>query len=109
MGINNINKIPVRNNKISFVAVHLIKALTSKKKEKLVKLQRKKKVISVIKTWSRSSTIVPLMIGEIIAVHNGREHIPVYITEEMFGFKLGEFATTRTWRGNLKKTTHKKK
>ena len=53
---------------------------------------------SVIKTWSRSSTILPLMIGHTIAVHNGKTHIPVFITEQMIGHKLGEFAPTRTYR-----------
>ena len=54
----------------------------------------------VIKTWSRASTIVPVMIGHTIAVHNGREHIPVFITDQMVGHKLGEFAPTRTFRGH---------
>lgn len=54
----------------------------------------------VIKTWSRSSTIFPEMIGHTIAVHDGRKHIPVYISEDMVGHKLGEFAFTRTYRGH---------
>jgi small subunit ribosomal protein S19 len=54
----------------------------------------------VIKTWSRASTILPQMIGHTIAVHNGRQHVPVYITEQMVGHKLGEFAPTRTFRGH---------
>ena len=54
----------------------------------------------VIKTWSRSSTIFPEMIGHTIAVHDGKKHVPVYITEEMVGCKLGEFAPTRTFRGH---------
>ena len=53
---------------------------------------------SVIKTWSRRSTIFPEMIGHTIAVHDGRKHVPVYITEDMVGHKLGEFASTRTYR-----------
>jgi small subunit ribosomal protein S19 len=57
---------------------------------------------SVIKTWSRRSTIFPEMIGFTIAVHDGRKHIPVYITEDMVGHKLGEFAATRTYRGHGK-------
>ena len=57
---------------------------------------------SVIKTWSRASTILPDMIGHTIAVHNGKAHIPVYITEQMVGHKLGEFALTRTYRGHGK-------
>jgi len=56
----------------------------------------------VIKTWSRRSTIFPEMIGFTIAVHDGRKHVPVYITEDMVGHKLGEFASTRTYRGHGK-------
>jgi len=54
----------------------------------------------VIKSWSRSSTIYPNMVGHTIAVHDGQKHVPVYITEEMVGHKLGEFAPTRTFRGH---------
>ena len=53
-----------------------------------------------IKTWSRRSMIIPDMIGLTIAVHNGRQHVPVYITEEMVGHKLGEFAATRSYKGH---------
>ena len=56
----------------------------------------------VIKTWSRSSTIFPQMVEHTIAVHDGRRHIPVYITEDMVGHKLGEFVATRTYRGHGK-------
>ena len=56
----------------------------------------------VIKTWSRSSTIFPEMVGHTIAVHDGRKHVPVYISESMVGHKLGEFAPTRTVRGHDK-------
>jgi small subunit ribosomal protein S19 len=56
----------------------------------------------MIKTWSRASTILPQMIGHTIAVHNGRQHVPVYVTEQMVGHKLGEFAPTRTFRGHAK-------
>ena len=59
---------------------------------------------SVIKTWSRRSTIMPQMIGFTFAVHDGRRHIPVYITEDMVGMKLGEFAPTRTYRGHAGKS-----
>lgn len=60
----------------------------------------------VIKTWSRSSTIFPEMVGHTIAVHDGRKHVPIYITEDMVGHKLGEFAPTRTFRGHAgEKTT----
>ncbi|KZY28290.1 MULTISPECIES: 30S ribosomal protein S19 [unclassified Oleiphilus] len=53
-----------------------------------------------IKTWSRRSTVFPEMVGLTIAVHNGRQHVPVYVTEDMVGHKLGEFAATRTYRGH---------
>ena len=56
----------------------------------------------VIKTWSRSSTIFPEMVGHTIAVHDGRKHVPVYVTESMVGHKLGEFAPSRTFRGHDK-------
>lgn len=56
----------------------------------------------VVLTWSRASTIVPVMIGHTIAVHNGREHVPVFITDQMVGHKLGEFSPTRTFRGHIK-------
>ncbi len=54
----------------------------------------------VIKTWARASTIVPDMVGHTIGIHDGRRHVPIYITEEMVGHKLGEFAPTRTFRGH---------
>lgn len=55
----------------------------------------------VVKTWSRSSTIFPQMIGHTIAVHDGRKHVPVYISEDMVGHKLGEFSMTRTFKGHI--------
>ena len=55
----------------------------------------------VIKTWSRASTIFPQMVGHTIAVHDGRRHVPIYITENMVGHRLGEFAPTRTFRGHI--------
>ena len=55
---------------------------------------------TVVKTWSRASTIFPQMVGHTIAVHDGKKHVPVYVTEEMVGHKLGEFAPTRTFRGH---------
>lgn len=61
--------------------------------------QQNKKV--VIRTWSRASTIFPQMVGHTIAVHDGRRHVPIYITENMVGHKLGEFAPTRTFRGHI--------
>ncbi len=63
----------------------------------------------VIRTWSRDSTIFPEMVGHTIAVHNGRRHIPVYITEQMVGHKLGEFAPTRTFRGHIVEKKKKKR
>ena len=56
----------------------------------------------VVKTWSRSSTILPTFVGHTIAVHDGRKHVPVYVTEDMVGHKLGEFVATRTYRGHGK-------
>jgi len=58
----------------------------------------------VLKTWSRRSTIVPEMVGHTLAVHNGKKFIPVYVTENMVGHKLGEFSPTRTFRGHTTKT-----
>ena len=57
---------------------------------------------TVVKTWSRRSTIFPQMVGHTIAVHDGRRHVPVYVTEDMVGHKFGEFAPTRTYRGHGK-------
>ncbi len=57
----------------------------------------------VIRTWSRASTIFPQMVGHTIAVHDGRRHVPIYVTENMVGHKLGEFAPTRTFRGHIAK------
>ncbi|MEL6437698.1 MAG: 30S ribosomal protein S19 [Cyanobacteria bacterium J06621_8] len=76
-----------------FIADSLLKKI-----EKLNATNKKE----VIKTWSRSSTILPLMVGHTIAVHNGRQHIPVFISDQMVGHKLGEFAPTRTFRGHSK-------
>ena len=64
---------------------------------------------TVLKTWSRASTIFPQMVGHTIAVHDGRKHVPVYVTEDMVGCKLGEFAPTRTFKGHAGgKTTNSK-
>ena len=67
---------------------------------KKIELLHAKGEKAVIQTWSRSSTITPIMIGHTIAVHNGREHIPVFVTDQMVGHKLGEFAPTRTYYGH---------
>lgn len=61
----------------------------------------------VIKTWSRSSTILPDMVGHTFAVHNGKKHIPVYVSEDMVGHKLGEFSPTRTFKGHAGSKTTK--
>jgi small subunit ribosomal protein S19 len=76
-----------------FVDVHLMKK---------VEVQNDKGSKAVIKTWSRRSMIVPAMLGHTIAVHDGRKHVPVFITENMVGHKLGEFAPTRTFKGHVK-------
>jgi len=67
---------------------------------KKVEMLRRSGQKAVIKTWSRSSTILPEMVGLTIGVHNGRRHVPIYIIENMVGHKLGEFAATRTFRGH---------
>jgi len=74
-----------------FIDLHLLK-----KVEAALEASDKKP----IKTWSRRSTIFPEMVGLTIAVHNGKQHVPVYVTEDMVGHKLGEFAATRTYRGH---------
>jgi small subunit ribosomal protein S19 len=76
-----------------FVADHLLKKIES------LNLKREKKIVI---TWSRASTIVPTMIGHTIAIHNGQEHLPIYITDRMVGHKLGEFAPTRIFKGHAK-------
>ena len=89
------------SKKIPFVAPELFKRV-----EKLNETGEKE----VLKTWSRASTIYPQMVGHTIAVHDGRKHVPIYITEEMIGHKLGEFAPTRTYKGHAgDKTTKVKK
>jgi len=57
----------------------------------------------IIKTWSRSTTILPIMIGHTFAVYNGQQHLPVFVTDQMIGYKLGEFAPSRTFRSHVKK------
>lgn len=76
-----------------FVDTHLAKKVND---------QNEKKTKNVIKTWSRRSMIIPDMLGHTIAVHDGKKHIPVFVTEQMVGHKLGEFAPTRTFRGHVK-------
>ena len=79
------------SKKMPYVAPELLKRITKLNDE------GKKEVL---KTWSRSSTIYPEMVGHTIAVHDGRKHVPIYIAEEMIGHKLGEFAPTRTFKGH---------
>ena len=71
------------------------------KKVEMVKNSGEK---TVIKTWSRASTVMPVMVGLTIGVHNGRRHVPIFVTENMVGHKLGEFAATRTFRGHMGKS-----
>lgn len=75
-----------------FIDLHLLK-----KVETALEKGEKKP----IKTWSRRSTVFPEMVGLTIAVHNGRQHVPVFVTEDMVGHKLGEFSATRTYRGHI--------
>ena len=77
--------------------------------EKKVMAMRNAQTKAMIRTWSRASTILPEMIGLTIAVHDGRRHIPVFITENMVGHKLGEFALTRTFRGHVAKSDRQSK
>jgi small subunit ribosomal protein S19 len=78
-----------------FIDDHLMKKI-----EELNKNDKKQ----VIKTWSRRSTIFPELVGHTIAIHDGRKHVPIYITEDMVGHKLGEFVTTRTFRSHSRNT-----
>lgn len=80
-----------KESKMPFVEPKLLKR---------VKAMNEEGKKEVLKTWSRSSTIYPEMVGHTIAVHDGRKHIPIYITEEMIGHKLGEFSPTRTFKGH---------
>ena len=88
----------LHTKKPPFVANHLLKKISAPSARD-----------KVIITWSRASTIIPTMIGFTIAVHNGREHIPVFITDRMVGHKLGEFSATRTFPGHVKKFKKLKK
>lgn len=83
-----------------FIDLHLLKKVESALESKSRK---------PIKTWSRRSTVFPEMVGLTIAVHNGRQHVPVLVTEEMVGHKLGEFAATRTYRGHAADKKAKKR
>jgi len=83
--------VPRSLKKGPFIDLHLLKK---------VEVAVEKSDRKPIKTWSRSSMILPNMVGLTIAVHNGRQHVPVHVSEEMVGHKLGEFAATRTYRGH---------
>ena len=87
------------SKKVPYVAPELMKRI-----EAMNETSKKE----VLKTWSRASTIYPQMVGHTIAVHDGRKHVPVYISEEMIGHKLGEFAPTRTFKGHAGDKTTKK-
>jgi small subunit ribosomal protein S19 len=77
---------------------------------KKINLLNERNEKKVVKTWSRASTVTPEMIGHTIAVHDGRKHVPVYVTEDMVGCKLGEFSPTRTYKGHAgDKASGKKK
>ena len=80
-------------NKGPFIAYHLLKKVNEMN-------EAGKK--SVIKTWSRASTILPSMVGHTIAVYNGKQHVPIFISDQIVGHKLGEFSPTRTFRSHLK-------
>ncbi len=83
-----------------FISYHLLKKIN-----KIISLKKKE----IIKTWSRSSTILPSMIGNTFAVYNGKQHIPIFITEQIIGYKLGEFSPTRKLGIHKKKTDKKSK
>ena len=76
-----------------FVAYHLLKKIDK---------QNEANTKDTIKTWSRSSTILPVMVGHTIAVYNGRQHVPVFISDQLVGHKLGEFVSTRTFKSHIK-------
>lgn len=81
-----------------FVAAHLLQKI-----ERMNAAREKR----VVRTWSRASTVVPQMVGHTIGVHNGKAHVPIYVTENMVGHKLGEFAPTRNYRGHGDKSSVK--
>ena len=84
---------PRSRQQVPFVVEHLLAKVDA---------QNEKGTQQVIKTWSRRSTILPDFIGHTFAVHDGRKHVPVFITDSMVGHKLGEFAPTRTFKGHIK-------
>jgi len=74
---------------------------------KRIETMNEKNEKKVVRTWSRASTIFPQMVGHTVAVHDGRRHVPIYITENMVGHRLGEFAPTRTFRGHVQEKKRK--
>ena len=94
-----IHTVVVKERPVSAVQVHAHLGASLLKKVDAMNAANDK---SVIKTWSRRSTIFPSFVGHTIAVHDGRKHVPVYVTEDMVGHKLGEFVATRTYRGHGK-------
>lgn len=80
-------------NKGPFVAYHLLKKVNE---------MNQTKTKNIIKTWSRASTILPSMVGHTIAVYNGKQHVPIFISDQIVGHKLGEFSPTRTFRSHVK-------
>ena len=92
---------------VQLVTHDALDAATNGFKDALTDEMNKAGTKQVIKTWSRSSTIFPSFVGHTIAVHDGRRHVPVYVTEDMVGHKLGEFAPTRTFRGHAGSKTAK--
>lgn len=95
----NINNIKRKKFKPPYVSYKLLKKIEQSKKNSK---------IEAIKTWSRSSTILPSMVGSIISVYNGRKHVPLSISDQLVGYKLGEFIPTRTFKSH-KKTVKKVK
>lgn len=90
-----------KNTNLSYIATDLYK--------KIKRIENSKKKKEIIKTWSRASVIDSIMVGYTFAIHNGRQHIPVFITDDMVGHKLGEFAPTRLFKGHSKKKDKKSK
>nr|USC53595.1 ribosomal protein S19 [Campylotropis polyantha] len=85
----------------STALIHLATSAANNLLRKINKLNTKEEK-DIIITWSRASTIIPIMIGHTIAIHNGKEHLPIYITDRMVGHKLGEFSPTLNFRGHAK-------
>nr|YP_010286835.1 ribosomal protein S19 [Hydrocharis dubia]UKT60910.1 ribosomal protein S19 [Hydrocharis dubia] len=105
--------VPRLEKKNPFVANHLLRKIEKKNPfvanhllRKIEKLNMKKEKETIV-TWSRASTIIPIMVGHTIAIHNGKEHLPIYIMDRMVGFKLGDFVPTRTFGEHPTKNDNK--